>query len=170
MEVEQLGNRVLIIYALTIITGTVVSSFFIAIFMALEISGNTFIENFFTCFFSCLLFGGTITIILCIPLIFILYFGIKYIYKSSRTLEEKNKKQFILWLIIGLSPSLLFMLLIILDAYDFEDILASLMPVPYSIASYYFIKKINNDYDKKFPYNFNKNEITGNEDILDADL
>lgn len=162
MPIKYLSARIFKIYSYTILSGTLIDSIGIGIMSE---------HDGFMMFFAACIFGVITTSIICIPNFLALNIGLKKVYSRSRNHEEKKTNLLYLWIIICLIPTLFFYLSFgnLGGIYSVEDFLTLLLPVPYAIAALYFLFKVNNNYDEKYPHNFNIND-SFHEDILDADL
>lgn len=162
MQVKELGSRAAQIYGFTILVGTLFSSIGLGVYN-LDIS----------IFVAALFFGSIITGVLSFPNLFIIYFGLKWIYKKSENEHQKNRYFFYLWMIIFLFPIVVFFILITegnITHISITDLInpSVLLPFPYIIAALYYLFKINRKFDQKYHLHFNQNEL--DLDILDADL
>lgn len=89
MEVKELGNRILKIYGLPILFGSLALSIILSI--ASLLIDNDFSTNFFGVFFLSLFLGLIIHAILGLISIIPLNVGLTHIYKNARNAKERNR-------------------------------------------------------------------------------
>lgn len=154
-------GRSLLIYFLTIITGTTLDSIILSIQQSAP--------SFFIGVLSFFMYGGLITGVACLPIILILIFSFHYIYKNSKDEKQKKNNIYLLAFICSIFPPIFLFggELITSQKISSETYMWLLLMIPYALSATFYIIYISRKEDLKNPPKFFQS-VTELDDVLDS--